>query len=81
MENARSEVASCIKKSDITELKNLHNPPVDVGRVINAASLLLTGSEGKEVLHVTNFVSEIKNFDVMIVKPAIVRRIQEEYLS
>ena len=56
MEDAHQEVLSCIKKSDITELKNLHNPPSDVGKVIDAASLLLTGSKGKEVLQVTTFV-------------------------
>ena len=42
-ENANQEVLSCIKKADITEVKNLHNPPADVGKVIDAASLLLTG--------------------------------------
>ena len=59
-ENAHQEGLSCIKKSDITELKNLHNPPVDVAKVIEAASLLLTGLKGREFLKVTNLLEEIK---------------------
>ena len=68
-ESAHLVVLSCIKKSDITELKNLHNPSADVGKVIDAASLLLTGLKGREFLKVTNLLEEIKQFDIMIVKP------------
>ena len=59
-ENAHQQVHSYIKKSDITELKNLHNPPANVGKVIEAASLLLTGLKGREFLKVTNLIEEIK---------------------
>ena len=83
--SAAYEMLGCVKKADLTELKSMSKPPVQVKAVMDACLIALgdfnapkqdTWLAAKKLLANTKFLQRLSDFDPDSITAATVRRLQ-----